>query len=102
MSFHVGQQVVCVDDTGWRVWRELSRPVKGRIYTIRALSLPCLCTDPNELGLLLEEIVNPTRLCLCGPTEDAFFSRRFRPVRKTDISIFTAMLNPSPKEKVDA
>jgi len=50
--------------------------------------------------LRLDEIVNPITNWITGPDEIAFIAARFRPVteKKTDISIFTRMLNPSDRK----
>lgn len=100
MTFRVGMEVECIDDSVRNVdprsypgghyapnW-----PVKGCTYTIR---------DIGKFGLLLHEIVNPARDFLEEYGEAHFDPRRFRPIikRATDISIFTQMLRPS---KVDA
>jgi hypothetical protein len=97
-EFYVGQEVVCVDDDAIAKYcirgpiyvGDLDGLTKGNIYTIRAISLDPVCVCP---ALFLEQIV---RSSLFGEPEIGFASRRFRPVVKTDISIFTAMLAPSP------
>lgn len=83
MTFHVGQKVVCVD--------AVHQLVNGGIYTISFVGsgrLGAMC-DVAEIAGVFPPL--------------AFFQRRFRPIveKKTDISIFTAMLNPS-KQGVDA
>lgn len=94
MTFHVGQKVVCVDASG----AADGFIVKGAIYTVRWLG-----ERPRDFGpgVMLDEASG-------GFHEEAgveycFCITRFRPIveRKTDISIFTAMLNPS-KQGVDA
>lgn len=102
MSFHVGQKVVCVDDDFSNCGRlPLNLPRKGGIYTLR---------DPFSADgwtwWRLVEVVNAPANPLNGQygvQEPGFVPRRFRPIveRKTDISIFTAMLTPS-KQGVDA
>jgi hypothetical protein len=98
MIFHVGQKVVLVEDD----WNDeviadypFDLPVKGRVYTIRAMTIgwPEFGSMP---ALLLEEIQHPHDERFAAG-EMAFDRRRFRPVieRKTDISIFTAMLTPN-------
>ena len=100
--WHVGMKVVCVDD----VWRYIDparpdpddfieRPVAGHVYTIREV------VGGEEPAVLLQEIRNQPLHYVNGIAEASFFCRRFRPVqtRKTDISIFTAMLSP---QKVEA
>ena len=80
--FYVGQKVVCVDDEF--VSQHIS---KGSVYTIYAI-------DPDMGHVQLAEV---------EPHVDAqgyhwyFYAPRFRPVaeRKTDISVFTAFLNPA-------
>lgn len=92
MSFHVGQRVVCVDDryTTHSNRREL---YSGNVYTIRRLDtvdgMPCVCL--HEIPLRY----SPSR----GWIDYPFRATRFRPVKETDISIFTAMLAPTPKQK---
>lgn len=96
--FYIGQKVVCVNDSE----REFLQPntvyvkrpwllVKGKVYTISEL-----INLPNRMpGLLLEEI--PDRNC---PIEPGYARERFKPVieKKTDISIFKAMLNKTPQQ----
>lgn len=96
MSFHVGQKVVCVSGPLIKVLDGRPLPTVGDVYTIRAIKRGF----HRDFGrsVLLNEIVSPTH------PEDGqelgFFAIRFRPVieRKTDISIFTAMLKPSKVE----
>jgi len=83
MAFRVGQEVVCVDAGDQVEWL-----VDRATYTIRSMS-----NDGQYLRLVG---IFPLGMDL------GFFSRRFRPIVKTDISIFTAMLAPSPKKRVDA
>lgn len=101
-NFHVGQKVVCVrhpEDLEYNCGCS-NVPQFKQIYTIRGLE-----TDPSngEVYLLLEEIVNPPRLYPDGYGEECFHHSGFRPVieRKTDISVFTALLNTS-KERAPA
>lgn len=106
MTFYVGQKVVCIDASnkqGCR-WVPGEEPVEGRVYTVSGVS-PAI--GPRT-GLILSfveirraEIVQRSARarklgCWVGYSAD-----RFRPVveRKTDISIFKAMLTPA---KVDA
>lgn len=109
-NFTVGQKVILVDDE-WpnRTYSgQITRPVKGGIYTIREIRLSLV---PERGGvrpcLLLGEIVNekvfvkfPSGMGMGEPTFDC---SRFRAVKnlKTDISIFNEMLSPS-KEQVSA
>lgn len=104
--FYVGQRVVCVD-AGLNSQRfgvpphivtnkSLDGLAKGRVYTVRAVG-PGSYSIP---ALWLQEISRATSFFSDGWVgEPGFASARFRPVveRKTDISIFTAMLNPSDK-----
>jgi hypothetical protein len=97
-NFTVGQKVVCVDEVRSSLrelasWFGITVPVKGGVYTIRKTGL--YNGDP---AVWLCEIVNPAVRYLNGEVmEQPFKAARFRPLvkRKTDISIFTAMLNPS-------
>jgi hypothetical protein len=79
--FYVGQKVVCVDD------HDTDLVSKGGLYVVRVVRLPYLeLSGVRGLGW-----------------NDGMMASRFRPVveRKTDISIFKAMLNPS-KQGADA
>lgn len=87
--FSIGQQVVCIEDKYWRAHCGETTPVKGRIYTIREIEV-----HKEGVGLRFEEIVNAPFQYSDGLKECAFWRHAFRPVRKTDISIFTAMLTP--------
>jgi hypothetical protein len=93
MTFHVGQQVVCVNDNfSPRVaWRRTVRtfPRLHAVYTIRGI-----CHSGGLVGLYFCEIENPPALFGDGLAEAAFNSRNFRPVRKTSIDIFEKLLAP--------
>lgn len=111
-DWHVGMKVVCVDD----VFDESGRngigracevvPVAGQVYTIRAIG-KFYPGNPEELVIVLNEIVNPVLPYRYGysvvRSERCFGVFRFRPVqkRKTDISIFTAILHDQ-RDKVEA
>lgn len=90
MAFYVGQKVVCIDDSlaldGLRTSLR-----QNAVYTIRAIDPGKDCN--GETGLYLQEVVDaPIRRKF--PT-GAYRASRFRPVveRKTDISIFTKLLD---------
>jgi hypothetical protein len=97
MSFHVGQKVECVrdlrdsffDDHPAR-WPDHIR--QGCVYTVRGFFL--MGAIP---ALYLEEYVAPVSF---AGHELAFEAENFRPIveKKTDISIFTSLLNPSLEE----
>jgi len=101
MTFRVGQKVVCVDDAPkfvdqYPYRRKLPISVKkGEIYTISGVVL----TPAGKIGVYLLEVKSAYPPFKDG-MERTFLPERFRPVveRKTDISIFTAMLNPSKQE----
>lgn len=84
--FRVGQKVVCVDDSGYRKIIH-----KGDVYTVIGLA-------PGGFIDMIEIDCEPDALGNSG-----FYSRRFRPVqeRKTDISVFTAMLK-TKKSRINA
>lgn len=87
MTFRVGQKVVCV--------RALltENVIKDRIYTISAVN--------TELGKRFVGLVENKHY---SGDPAPWFADRFRPLveRKTDISIFTSMLTPSPEKVLDA
>lgn len=90
MHFRVGQKVVCVDASPSAVFRRWCGdvPVKGQVYTVRGIRVSTHPMWTGALLLLLAEIKNVTT------DGDGYRAFRFRPVveRKTDISVFTAML----------
>lgn len=105
-NFTVGQKVVCINSDlnygfrkpGLKYSGELGGLCKGAVYTVREVFL---CETHDYVLIRLKEI----RRGFSKRTgqEFGFDPLRFRPVtiRKTDISIFKAMLNPS-KEQVSA
>lgn len=101
--FHVGQKVVCVDDC-WGTedsrWCRMTpnRPVLRCVYTIRLVEM----FPDGMAGFLLCELRNPEGAFYEGFSEPQFGARRFRPVKTTNIEIFTAMLAPQPKEPANA
>lgn len=102
-----GDLVVCVDDRedaykqpGGRYRSSLDGLTKDRIYTVRDVLRVNVPGTNNHVypagGIYLEEIV---RRNIPGTAIEAPFARgRFRPCRKTDISVFTALLAPVPVE----
>lgn len=99
MTFYVGQKVVCV---GGKYRGDIPRPDaeangaiyprRGNIYTIRTINV-----WPGKTLVTLHECNNAHLVKIFGGgIEPGFNARGFRPVvdRKTDISIFTKMLNP--------
>jgi hypothetical protein len=100
MTFYVGQKVVCVvDASGWvgdtngRPAAEMfDVPEKDGVYTVRGYEF-----NDGRQFLCFEEIINPVcNFDVGGRGEPVFSAANFRPVvdRKTDISVFTALLNP--------
>lgn len=97
-----GQKVVCVNDDfgkGWEDWHH-GLPVKGYVYTVRDV-LPAWHFSNDALcpAIRLVEILHPIQSWFDYPGVDevVFPARRFRPVveRKTDISVFVALLTPT-------
>lgn len=101
MTFRIGQKVVCVN-VSMAIGRPRGFPphkpiipgldglTLGEVYTIRVI-VPC----DDEPEIYLEEIARS--YCPYRRREAGFAHKRFRPVvdTKTDISVLTAMLNPS-------
>lgn len=106
MALSVGQRVICTDnrprdegDGSSSGYGDEALPELGATYTIRAI-VPGRPLGYEHDGVLLEEIVNPVRVyeapmgfVTCEPF---FHAWRFRPVRTTNIDVFTAMLEPVP------
>lgn len=94
-DWHVGMKVVCVDASmrnynppnyGTTI-HDLNGLEEGRVYTVRDI-----CDFDGVIAVRLKEIFRlPTSLGREAP----YAAARFRPVqkRKTDISIFKAMLH---------
>lgn len=91
MTFHVGQKIVCVDD-GPSKWSGMcGKSVKrGRIYTV--LRMMDYHDGAGERLYLIEAAPSGCH--------DGFNPDRFRPIveKKTDISLFTAMLKEKQRE----
>lgn len=104
LDFLVGQQVVCVDDKfKMGGYGHEIHPKEKSVYTIRHIGEHPDPKFKDSPSCLLEEIVNPECNYSCGDGivrkyEPFFALRRFKPCKKTDISVFTAMLNPTPIE----
>jgi hypothetical protein len=100
--FHVGQKVVCIDVSSHKqkghlrpTYASTVTPTLGGVYTVRDI-FDASVYGHDEPGLLLVEIVNPVRryISLAGPCEceQFFLAFRFRPVRTTNVDVFTKML----------
>lgn len=86
MAFYVGQKVVCVDAKPRHYPNSLL--IEGEVYTIAGYAKNSL----DEAVFIFEkEATYPA---------SGFYADRFRPVveKKTDISIFEAMLNMQPSK----
>lgn len=105
--FGIGDLVVCVDDDpdSYRVpgleyeAHSLDGLERGRVYTVRGFydgSSPIHNEMWQRGYVYLEEIVRPELYGL----DPLYANGRFRPVKKTDISVFTQMLVSPPKQKV--
>ena len=94
MTFHVGQKIVCVDDDVFEGDPQ-RRLFTGQIYTV-ARTYPQGSTSGNTKrygpGVPCIDLLEVQRV-----DHVPYAAARFRPVveRKTDISIFQAMLSPS-------
>ena len=102
--FAIGQDVVCIDDD-WRFApglpanRTQPLPRKKCIYRVTGASAAY-----GVLFIELEEFP-PYRLPTGRLRRRQFDSNCFRPVKRTDISVFTALLKPAParcQESLDA
>jgi hypothetical protein len=95
MSFHIGQQVVCINDrfSPEPHWRQAVGvfPKLHMIYTIRDMR-----EVQGLLGLCFFEIVCRRARFAEGYVEAAFNSKNFRPVKRTSIDVFEKLLAPVP------
>jgi hypothetical protein len=89
--FYVGQMVVCTANfVGTRYVKYHTRlPAKGDVLVIRDVRP---CPVDGKLGLVFEEIVSAIRTDLVPQVEQGFDAEYFKPVKKTDISVFTGAL----------
>ncbi|ASW06275.1 hypothetical protein [Rhizobium sp. 11515TR] len=91
-NFHVGQKVVCIVDANRKI-TDLGFPMfkKGQVLTISAMEMSDACGALPEKHLFLS-------FQECDPRQFGHHAG-FRPIveRKTDISVFTDMLNYQPK-----
>lgn len=92
-----GTQVVCIIEH----WEAGDPPIIvcpkiNQVYTVRDIRV----TEEDEVkcGILLEEIKNPVMQWQIRACEPHFDIRGFRPVKKTDISMFKSMLEPQELE----
>lgn len=91
-TFYRDQKVVCVDArSGIGIWRSEEEPIEGQIYTVRR----CFITELGNEVVWLNEIARCAAARYQWGDDVGYGVYRFRPLceRKTDISIFTAMLN---------
>lgn len=102
---HVGQKVVCIGTEGtpgidWDAWAKhwkIIRPKRGLIYTVRHTRM-----GKEQQHIRISEIVNPIIKFADAPDQEPWWwASGFRPIiePKTDISVFTAMLNGAPVEQ---
>lgn len=85
----VGQRVVCINDDfePWVHEYYDQLPVKGKVYTIRAVSLgrgTLVGSEMAEVKLLLEELHNQTDPHHKGGEELGFRSDRFAPLEERE------------------
>ncbi|WP_162918508.1 hypothetical protein [Taklimakanibacter deserti] len=85
MTFRVGMEVVCIKDK-WNTVAE-GHPKKGDVATVTGIY-------PHTNGLIKCDHISLAEF----PAKYAIVF--FRPVVRTDISIFTAMLDKAPKREV--
>ena len=89
--FQVGQKVVCINGDFPKPLARLYKnfPVKDQVYTIRAVYVGRGVAFPSkpgqsdgEIGVLLNEIVNPPDLKMVRGHELGFKAERFAPVEE--------------------
>lgn len=97
MSFHVGQKVVCVDDSPHPSpnFCGIKHLKKNSIYTVRGFGYYPVT---GSHGLYVEELILPIHYP--SGLEYAYAPRQFRPLRTTSIEVFQQMLVNPPKELV--
>lgn len=103
-DWKVGDKVVCVNDgyvpQRWKTIGGLDGLTTGKVYTIRRIG-----PQYGHVTVSLEEIVRPIRGVKTDGSplteEIGYNPSRFRPVqpRKTDISVFTALLHTNKQKE---
>lgn len=88
-DYSVGQQVVCVDDDWVDLTPGARTPVLGGIYTISYILPLSPIETERDLSFRLAEIYSI----------NSWYHWHFRPVKKTDISEFLKLSNPTPTKK---
>lgn len=73
-KYFIGQRVVCIEDFVVKRKYKEQYPEKGKTYTIRKI-----IQYRGQVGILLEEIVNPTYQYGDGHNEAAYEITNFRP-----------------------
>lgn len=91
MSFHVGQEVVCIKKTPWVTLD----PQKGRDIDLPQFGDVLVVADEK-----IEDDIH--FLNFTSQYLDWYAASEFRPVAKTNIQIFQAMLVPCSPEQVPA
>jgi hypothetical protein len=71
----IGSLVECIDDN-WDLRNGEKMPVKGEIYTVRAI-----VRWEGQVGLKLEEVVNPVMNYVDAVAECSFDARYFREIQ---------------------
>ena len=97
--FRIGQKIVCVYDDIPEPWASHLIPIKiGDVYRVRGLPI----SPTGRPGIYLAGIHNPVHEVF--DMERGYCREYFRPAveKKTDISIFTKILNSAPTYRVKA
>ncbi len=101
MAFHVGQKVVCIDANFSPDWHTIPwsttgtlaiLPTQGTIYTVRGSKIWHFKDSGDQLGLYLNEVVNPPGNFKWGKMEHPFAAWRFRPVVERNTEAGMAVL----------
>lgn len=104
-NFVVGQKVVCINECGTNqdTHPGIIAIKKGDILTVREITQAPRRNGQILIGVRFKEVVNVTSpYSVCW--EYDYSPKNFRPLveRKTDISVFKAMLTPAGRIPVDA
>lgn len=104
MAFRIGQEVVCVDDKPVGGIGDTSPLKSGQTYTVRWIGDYSDSINGNiGICIRVEEICRNYPVPFGYAEQDCrdvpYFAWRFRPVKTTDISIFTELLTDLPVGK---
>lgn len=104
INFHVGQEVVCIDDKvpleGGAVVKD-ANITEGQVYRLRWVGMTTHYVFGDYLGVRLEGVQMHAGDTSYGDPDTPYAARRFRPLVKDPIAVFRRIA-ADPNFKIDA